>query len=86
MYRTTAQVEGMMCKMCEAHVQDAVRKAFPVKKVTASHAEKRLEILSEEPIGEAALRKAIEDTGYGMGAFSCVPFEKKPFFRLFFRS
>ena len=85
MYRTTAQVEGMMCKMCEAHMQDAVRKAFPVKKVTASHAENSLEILSEAPIGEAELRKTVEDTGYAMGGFSCAPVEKKPF-RLFSRS
>ena len=31
----TVQVDGMMCGMCEAHVNDAVRKAFPVKKVTS---------------------------------------------------
>ena len=33
MYQTTVGVDGMMCGMCEAHVNDAVRKAFPVKKV-----------------------------------------------------
>ena len=37
MYQTTVGVDGMMCGMCEAHVNDAVRKAFPVKKVTSSH-------------------------------------------------
>ena len=30
MYQTTVGVDGMMCGMCEAHVNDAVRKAFPV--------------------------------------------------------
>ncbi|MBQ7251963.1 MAG: copper resistance protein CopZ [Kiritimatiellae bacterium] len=85
MYRTTAQVEGMMCKMCEAHLQDAVRKAFPVRKASASHARNRLEILSEAPIDEAALRQTVEATGYQMGGFSAAVVEKKPF-RLFFRS
>jgi cation transport ATPase len=85
MYRTTAQVEGMMCKMCEAHLQDAVRKAFPVKKATASHTRNSLEILSEAPIDEAALRQTVEATGYKMGVFSGTAVEKKPF-RLFSRS
>lgn len=84
MYRTTATVEGMMCKMCEAHVEDAVRKAFPVERVSASHAANRLVILSETPVGEAALRRAIGETGYRIGDVSCAPEEKKPF-RLFRR-
>ena len=28
MVKITAKVEGMMCDMCEAHVNDAVRKAY----------------------------------------------------------
>ena len=37
MIQTTVKVEGMMCGMCEAHVNDAVRKAIKEKKVTSSH-------------------------------------------------
>ena len=37
MVQITVGVDGMACSMCEAHVSDAIRKAFPVKKVTASH-------------------------------------------------
>ena len=37
MLQITVGVDGMACSMCEAHVSDAIRKAFPVKKVTASH-------------------------------------------------
>ena len=32
MWKYTIEVTGMMCGMCESHVNDAVRKAFPVKK------------------------------------------------------
>ena len=39
MWKYTVQVNGMMCGMCESHVNDAVRKAFPVKKVTSSEQE-----------------------------------------------
>ena len=41
MWKYTIQVDGMMCGMCESHVNDAVRKAFPVKKVTSSRSKKR---------------------------------------------
>ena len=33
MIKYTLAVDGMMCGMCEAHVNDAVRRAFAVKKV-----------------------------------------------------
>ena len=36
MWKYTVEVNGMMCGMCEAHVNDAVRKACPVKKVSSS--------------------------------------------------
>ena len=37
MTKTTVHIDGMMCAMCESHVNDAVRRALPVKKVTSSH-------------------------------------------------
>ena len=45
MLKYTLQVEGMQCGMCEAHVNDTVRKAFPVKKVTSSHGKGQTVIL-----------------------------------------
>lgn len=42
----------MMCGMCESHVNDAVRKAFPVKKVTSSHGKGETVILTETDISE----------------------------------
>jgi copper chaperone CopZ len=38
MVKIVLKVDGMMCGMCESHINDAVRGAFPVKKVTSSHA------------------------------------------------
>ncbi len=37
MLKITLKIDGMMCGMCESHVGDAIRRAFPVKKVTSSH-------------------------------------------------
>ena len=31
MVKTTLKIDGMMCGMCESHVNDAIRNAFPVK-------------------------------------------------------
>ena len=46
MLKITLGVDGMMCGMCESHVNDAVRKAFPVKKVTSSHGKGQTVILT----------------------------------------
>ena len=76
----TMNIEGMMCGMCESHVNDAVRKAFPVKKVTSSHSRKQTVVVAEEPIDEARLRQVIDATGYTVQSVSCEPYEKKGLF------
>lgn len=48
MIKTTVKVDGMMCGMCESHVNDAVRKAFQVDKVTSSHSKGETVIISDE--------------------------------------
>lgn len=79
MERITVKVEGMMCGMCEAHVNDAVRNAFPVKKVTSSRAKGETEIISGSPIDPEALASVIEATGYKVTGVRAEPFEKKRF-------
>ena len=66
MIRTTVQVSGMVCGMCEAHVNDAVRSAFPVKKVSSSRARGETVIESETPLDHEKLRQVINNTGYLM--------------------
>ena len=64
MIRTTVQVSGMRCGMCEAHVNDAVRAAFRVKKVISSRKTGQTVILSETPLNPEKPRQAINATGY----------------------
>ena len=64
MTKTTLKIDGMMCGMCESHMNDAIRKAFNVKKVTSSHSKGETVIISEDPIEEAAVKDAIAPTGY----------------------
>ena len=79
MIRTVLQVQGMACGMCEAHVNDAVRRAFPVKKVTSSHRKGETEILSEVPLEEARLREVIGATGYTVSSVRQELWERKGF-------
>ena len=80
MLKITLKVDGMMCGMCEAHVNDTIRKAFSVKKVTSSHSKGQTVILTENDIDGNALRSAIGATGYEVKAVSKEPYEKKGLF------
>ena len=76
MWKITLKVDGMQCWMCEAHVNDAVRKAFPVKKVTSSHARGETVILTDQALDEQALRQAIGSGGYTVISVTREPYEK----------
>ncbi len=77
MYKITVKIDGMMCGMCEFHVNDAVRRKFSVKKVTSSHTKGETVILTEDTIDEAALRAAVDVTGYRVLSVESAPYEKK---------
>lgn len=80
MWKYTVEVNGMMCGMCEAHINDAVRKAFPVKKVNSSRSKKQTVVLSETELDTAALAAAIRNTGYEVGEIQKEPYKKKGLF------
>ncbi len=81
MFKTTLKIEGMSCGMCEAHICDTIRKAFPgAKKVSASHGKGRASFLSENKAPEAQLKVAIDATGYTCLSVETVLYEKKGLF------
>lgn len=77
MFKVTLGIDGMMCGMCESHINDAIRREFKVKKVTSSHTKKQTVILTETPLNEDKLKKVIDDTGYTVTSFDCTQEEKK---------
>ena len=79
MIKTTVGIDGMMCGMCESHVNDAIRKSFDIKKVSSSHSKKKTEIISEESIDEDKLRAVIDETGYTVLSVDSEPYKKKGF-------
>ena len=80
MVKTTLKIDGMMCGMCESHVNDAIRNAFPVKKVTSSHSKGETVIISEEALLEDKIREVMEPTGYELKDITSEPYEKKSLF------
>ena len=77
MWKYTIQVDGMMC---ESHVNDAVRKAFPVKKVTSSRSKKETVVITEMELDQETLRAAISATGYDVGEIRRESWHKKGLF------
>ena len=73
----------MACSVECAIPHPAVRAAFPVKKVTSSHAKGETVILTEQDIDDAKLKEVIDKTGYEMGTVTREPYEKKGLFSAF---
>lgn len=70
--KTILHINGMMCGMCESHINDAIRKNFTVKKVKSSKRKNQTVIVSNEALNEEKIRQVIKETGYEL-----VGIEKK---------
>ncbi|MBR3043503.1 MAG: heavy-metal-associated domain-containing protein [Oscillospiraceae bacterium] len=81
MYQTTVKFDGMICGMCESHVNDAIRNNMPVKKVSSSHKKGETVIVSENKLTSEMITAALEGSGYTVMNVTCEPYEKKDFFR-----
>lgn len=85
MFKTVVKIDGMMCGMCEAHVNDAIRSALSPKKVTSSHSKGEAVIITEGRPSEEAIKSTINATGYTVLSVSTEPYEKKGFLGIFKR-
>lgn len=79
MIKTVLKIDGMMCGMCESHMNDVIRQNFQVKKVTSSHKKGETEILSEELLDEEKVRAEVEKIGYKVMDIQSENYEKKNF-------
>ena len=64
MTQYTVKVEGMMCGMCEAHINDTCRRELPLKKVTSSHTKGETVIIAGDDLTDEAIVGVIAGTGY----------------------
>ncbi len=72
-------VEGMMCKNCEKHALEAVKKVLPSAKTTASHVDKEVSINVKNEIDINAVTQAIENCGYKVISFTMKETKNKLF-------
>ena len=77
MLKITLKIDGMMCGMCEAHINDAIRNAFNVKKVSSSHKKGESLIVTENGIENEKLVAVIEKLGYKILNVTKEPYKKK---------
>lgn len=80
MFKTTLSISGMACSMCESHVNDAIRNAFSVEKVTSSHTKGETVIISKEEPNKERLAEIIAATGYTLNGIQTEPYVKKGLF------
>jgi copper chaperone CopZ len=78
MQKLTLKVEGMMCPMCESHVNDAVRCTYPKCKVTSSHKLGQTVVIGEG-LDPTRVKELIEKDGYRVLETCEEPYEKKHF-------
>lgn len=81
MYKTTLKIDGMMCGMCEAHMNDLVRKYFKIKKVTSSAKKGETVVISEDKLDLSSAEAAIKEIGYELKDANVELYEKKGFFK-----
>lgn len=70
----------MKCGMCESHVNDCVRRAVRVKKVSSSYKGGSSVVVAEDGTDVQAIVDAIKEQGYGVGGVSVKPYEKRGLF------
>ena len=80
MVTTVLKIDGMMCGMCEAHMNDLIRKNFKVKKVTSSAKDGETVIISDAELDIPWAKKQIKDIGYELVDYTSEPYEKKGLF------
>lgn len=80
MYKTTLKIDGMMCGMCEAHMNDLIRKNYKVKKVTSSAKKGETVIISEDELNLSSAEQLIKEIGYNLNGVNSELYEKKGLF------
>ena len=56
MEKITVKIDGMMCGMCESHMNDTFRQNFKVKMVSSSHAKGETVAIVDEYIPDEKIK------------------------------
>lgn len=85
MYKITVKIDGLMCPMCEKHMNEAFEKAFGVEDVQSSHKSDESIIIAKEIPSDEAIKAAVEKAGYTFKSAAAEPYEKKGIFSKLFK-
>lgn len=77
MIQTNIGISGMMCGMCESHINDVIRQNFKIQKVTSSHKKGLTQVISQNELDTELIKKVIEATGYTVNSIESSEYEKK---------
>ncbi|MDO4285602.1 MAG: heavy metal-associated domain-containing protein [Eubacteriales bacterium] len=81
MTKYTLKIDGMMCGMCEAHINDVIRREVAkAKKVSSSAGKGVSTFVTDGVVDEERLKKAIADTGYTLVSMESEPYVKRGLF------
>lgn len=80
MNKIILKVEGMSCGMCEAHINDAVRKIKGVKKVNADRTKGEVIVITQDDNNVKDIKDMIAQQGYRVISEYNEPYEEKGFF------
>ena len=80
MQKITLEIDGMMCGMCEAHMNDLIRNHNKVQKVSSSVSRGETEIISEDVLDLSNLGEQVNGIGYELLDVKTEPYQKKKFF------
>ena len=80
MVKITVKVDGMMCSMCENHINDVIRQKLGVKKVKSTQSSGTTEIIAESEIPVEEIKNVINETGYTFIEATSEPYKKKGLF------
>lgn len=83
MYKIILTIEGMHCPMCEAHVNEAIKKAFKVKKVSSSHKQNQTIIICDKDIANDKIKSVIDEIDYDLKSIRRETEDKKGLLSLF---
>lgn len=84
MKKVILKIDGMKCGMCEAHINNAIRKLDGIKKVSSSHKTGLVKvIILNENIED--IKYSIEKEGYKILDININDYKKKGLFQRFFK-
>ena len=83
MYKITLTIDGMSCPMCEAHLNDVIRREFKIKQVKSSHKRGDMVIVTVDKLDRSELERTVESVGYKLLSYECMLYEKPSLFARF---